>query len=107
MSKDYTTGTPWLDCDLDGNVTEATPTSLKDHFALAINKEKILKIRIPEGVPAGGTMTDLQLQNVEDTKKMFLGSRPKTHDATRLSIPHWLRIVNRNGTPHRILIFRA
>ena len=81
MSTDYTTGTPWLDCDLDGNVTEATPISLKDHFALAINKEKILKIRIPEGVPAGGTMTDLQLQNVEDTKKMFLGSRPKTHDA--------------------------
>ena len=81
MSTDYTTGTPWLDCDLDGTVTEATPTSLKDHFALAINKEKILKIRIPEGVPAGGTMTDLQLQNVEDTKKMFLGSRPKTHDA--------------------------
>ena len=30
MSTDYTTGTPWLDCDLDGTVTEATPTSLKD-----------------------------------------------------------------------------
>ena len=27
---DYTTGTPWLDCDLDGNVTEATEVSLKD-----------------------------------------------------------------------------
>ena len=81
MRTDYTTGTPWLDCDLDGTVTEATPISLKDHFALAINKEKILSIRIPEGFASGGTMMDLQLQNVEDTKKMFLGPRPKTHDA--------------------------
>ena len=39
---DYTTGTPWLDCDLEGNVTEETEASLKDHFALAVNKDRVL-----------------------------------------------------------------
>lgn len=78
---DYTTGTPWLDCDLDGNVTEKTKVSLRDHFALAVNKDRILEIEIPEGYPYAGTTMDLCLQNVEDTKNMFLGDAPKSHDA--------------------------
>ena len=87
---DYTTGTPWLDCDLAGNVTEATGGSLKDHFALAVNKERILKIEIPEGYAYGGTMMDLKLQNVEDTKKMFLGKAPTEHDAKLAYDLFWL-----------------
>ena len=87
---DYTTGTPWLDCDLAGNVTEATGVSLKDHFALAVNKERILKIEIPEGYAYGGTMMDLKLQNVEDTKKMFLGKAPTEHDAKLAYDLFWL-----------------
>ena len=39
---DYTTGTPWLCIDLDGVVTADTPADLKDNFALAVNKDKIL-----------------------------------------------------------------
>ena len=31
---DYTTGTPWMDIDLEGNVTPDTPTDLKDNYAL-------------------------------------------------------------------------
>ena len=87
---DYTTGTPWLDCDLAGNVTEETQASLKDHFALAVNKDRILKIVIPKGYPSGGTMTDLGLQNVEDTKKMFLGKAPAAHDAKLAYDLFWL-----------------
>ena len=45
---DYTTGTPWLACDLEGTVTAETEASLKDHFALAVNKDKILEMEIPE-----------------------------------------------------------
>ena len=78
---DYTTGTPWLACDLEGTVTAETEASLKDHFALAVNKDKILEMEIPEGYSSCGTMTDLTLQNVEDTKKMFLGKAPGSHDA--------------------------
>ena len=78
---DYTTGTPWLACDLEGTVTAETEASLKDHFALAVNKDKILEMEIPEGYSSCGTMTDLTLQNVEDTKKMFLGKAPESHDA--------------------------
>ena len=31
---DYTTGTPWMNIDLEGNVTADTPTDLKDNYAL-------------------------------------------------------------------------
>ena len=78
---DYTTGTPWLCIDLEGVVTPDTPADLKDNFALAVNKEKILNLEIPEGHTSGGTMTDLELQQAEDVKKMFLGEAPAEHDA--------------------------
>ena len=78
---DYTTGTPWLCIDLEGVVTPDTPADLKDNFALAVNKEKILNLEIPEGHASGGTMTDLELQQAEDVKKMFLGETPAEHDA--------------------------
>ena len=78
---DYTTGTPWLCIDLEGVVTPDTPADLKDNFALAVNKEKILNLEIPEGHASGGTMTDLELQQAEDVKKMFLGEAPAEHDA--------------------------
>lgn len=63
---DYTTGTPWQDIDLEGVVTEDTPTDLKDNFALAANKDKILGFTIPEGYPYGGTIMDVVLKNSED-----------------------------------------
>lgn len=46
---DYTSGTPWLCIDLDGTVTEDTPTNLKDNYILAVEKDKLLSLRIPEG----------------------------------------------------------
>ena len=76
----YRSGTPWPDTDLDGVVTEDMEASIKDNFVLAVNKEDILAIKIPEGYPCGGTMTDLQLKRVEDLKNMFLGKEPAGHD---------------------------
>lgn len=77
---DYTTGTPWPDIDLEGVVTEDTPANLKDNFVLAVNKEKLLKLEIPEGYSNAGTFTDLSLQQAEDTKSLFKGERPESHD---------------------------
>ena len=78
---DYRSGTPWMDVDLDGNVTEDTPTDLKDNFALAVNKDKILATEIPEGYPYGGTIMNIVLQQAEDLKAMFLGGEPESEDA--------------------------
>ena len=78
---DYGTGTPWMDIDLDGVVTEETPVNLKDDFALAINREKILALEIPEGYPYAGTIMDVALQQADDVKNMFLGDVPQSHDA--------------------------
>ena len=87
---DYTTGTPWLECDLEGNVTADTPSSLKDHFALYVNKDKILSLEIQAGMSEGGTQADLALQNVEDTKAMFSGEAPTEHDAKLAYDLFWL-----------------
>ena len=46
---DYTTGTPWMNIDLEGNVTADTPTDLKDNYALWANKDRILSMEIPTG----------------------------------------------------------
>ena len=80
-SPDYTTGTPWLCVDLDGNVTPDTPAELKDNFALYINKDAILGLEIPEGYPYAGTVMDIVLQQADDVRNMFLGEEPETHDA--------------------------
>ena len=58
---DYTTGTPWMDIDLEGNVTADTPTDPKDNFALWVNKDRILSMEIPEGYLAGGNASELLL----------------------------------------------
>ena len=78
---DYTTGTPWLCIDLDGVVTADTPADLKDNFALAVNKDKILALEIPEGRAFGGTVASVVLKQAEDLKNMFLGDAPEGHDA--------------------------
>ena len=81
QAPDFGSGTPWADIDLDGVVTADTPTNLKDDFALAVNKEAILSLEIPEGYPYGGTVMDVALQQADDVKNMFLGDEPSSHDA--------------------------
>ena len=78
---DYTTGTPWLCVDLDGVVTADTPADLRDNFALAVNKDKILALEIPEGYSFAGTAMDVALKQMEDVRNMFLGDAPEGHDA--------------------------
>ena len=46
---DYTTGTPWMDSNIDGNVTADTEISLKDDFYLAVNKDEILALTYEPG----------------------------------------------------------
>ena len=87
---DYTTGTPWLDSDLDGNVTADTPAVLKDDFALYVNKDKILATKIPEGYSEAGTLLDVEKKCTEDIKNMFLGEAPTEHDAKLAYDLFWL-----------------
>lgn len=46
---DYTTGTPWLDSNIDGNVTADLETNLKDDFYLAVNQDEILDLTYRPG----------------------------------------------------------
>lgn len=87
---DYTTGTPWLDIDLEGVVTPDMTADIKDNYALAVNKDKLLDLEIPEGYPYGGTIMDLVLQQAEDVKNMFLGDAPEEHDAKLAYDLFWL-----------------
>ncbi|MBQ6366132.1 MAG: M13 family metallopeptidase [Oscillospiraceae bacterium] len=78
---DYTTGTPWLDIDLEGNVTADTPTDLKDNFALWANKDRILSLEIPEGYLAAGNTIDVNIKSTKDMMALFHGEVPEDHDA--------------------------
>ena len=89
---DYTSGSPWLCSDLDGNVTAETPASLKDDFALYVNKDAILALEIPEGGISAGPSADLSARYTEDMKNMFAGDVPQSHDA-RLAY-NLYRLVN-------------
>lgn len=77
---DYTTGTPWPDTDLAGVVTADMQTNIKDNFALAVNKDKILALEIPAGYANAGTVTNLKIKLAEDLNNMFLGDAPEGHD---------------------------
>lgn len=78
---DYKTGTPWLNIDLDGVVTEDMPTDVKDNFVLFVNKDKILNTTIPEGYSYGGTIMDAMYNNNVDLKNMFVNGKAESHDA--------------------------
>ena len=78
---DYTTGTPWLYVDLIGNVTEETEANLKDNFALAANKEKLLKLEIPTGYPCIGIGEERVLQTQKDLARMFTKGTATSREA--------------------------
>ena len=78
---DYTTGTPWMCIDLEGNVTADTPTDLKDNYALWANKDRILSMEIPEGYVAGGNTSEVHYKTTEDLKALFRGEVPEDHDS--------------------------
>ena len=78
---DYTTGTPWMNIDLEGNVTPDTPTDLKDNYALWANKDRILNMEIPAGYMAGGNTSEVNYKATEDLKALFHGAVPEDHDS--------------------------
>lgn len=78
--KDYTTGTPWLTSVIEGNVTEDTPTNLKDDFYLAINKEDLLDLEIPAGHSSAGFLAQGQQKAEADITAMFTEGKPESHD---------------------------
>ena len=78
---DYTTGTPWMNIDLEGNVTADTPTDLKDNYALWANKDRILSMEIPAGYLAGGNTSEVNYKATEDLKALFRGEVPEDHDS--------------------------
>ena len=47
---DYRSGTPWPAIDLEGVVTEDMNASIKDNFALAVNKDKRPVLRCQRGL---------------------------------------------------------
>ena len=77
---DYTTGKPWICSDLIGVVTADTPAELKDDFYLAVSRDALLKLEIPDGYPRAGTVTDLILKQANDLKTLFANADPQTHD---------------------------
>jgi len=68
------TGENWLNTDIDGMVTEATPEARpQDDFNLAVNRDYILNLTIPEGSTSSGgffdvghTVKQMRLEAIKD-----------------------------------------
>jgi len=90
QTTDYTTGTPWMDPEVLGNVTEDTPAELNDNFALYVNKEKILTAEMPAGVPMAGPAINAQMQMVYDMVGMYMQEAPQSHDAQLAYNLYWM-----------------
>ena len=90
QAANYTTGTPWMDPEILGNVTEDTPTDLKDNFALYANKDRILTAQLPAGMPMAGPAIDAQLQTVSDMVGMYMQEAPEEHDARLAYNLYWM-----------------
>ena len=83
---DYTTGTPWLCSFLDGNVTADTPApDLKDDFFLAVNKDDLASLQIPEGYSVCGTMYDVDMLADNDIKELFTDDSETDNDDAQLA----------------------
>jgi len=87
---DYTTGSPWLDTDLDGNVIEDTPARLEDNFALYVNKASLLSLHIPEGYESAGTVQSVTMQSDTQLLELFHSGEPESHDARLAYDLFWL-----------------
>ena len=90
---DYTTGTPWMNIDLIGNVTADTPADPKDNFALWANKDRILSLEIPERYGTAGDLVDITIKADADRKAMFHGPVPENHDA-RLAYDYYYLLAD-------------
>ncbi len=58
---DYTTGSPWIDSNIESNVESAGDVDLKDHFDLAVNGEWVKSHQIQSGksnIDFAGTFSD-------------------------------------------------
>lgn len=81
-SVDITSGSPWICSVLDGAVTADTNADLKDDFYVAVNKDALVELKIPEGYSRSGTMYNALIQTDEDVKNLFTSDvSAESHEA--------------------------
>ena len=57
---------------------------------LAVNKDKLVELQIPDGLSNAGTTTNVTLKNDDDNRKMYLGDAPTEHDSKLAYDLFWL-----------------
>ena len=57
---------------------------------LAVNKDKLVELQIPDGFSNAGTTTNVTLKNDDDNRKMYLGDAPTEHDSKLAYDLFWL-----------------
>lgn len=62
---DYSTGSPWMYSNIDGNVTADTEVDLKDDFYLAVNKDEIVAMEYEPGAMSA-SLFERQASAVEE-----------------------------------------
>lgn len=78
---DYRDGSPWMDSNIDGNVTpDMGEVSLKDDFYLAINKDAILEMEYRPGEIVTSYLNDLDGVVEEKMMKLITEEEADSHE---------------------------
>lgn len=79
---DYTTGTPWMNPMVIGNIKEDTEIDLKDNFIASVCKDIFVKAEIHEGYSEGGAFYDRMYEVGNQMMQLMVkGDRNSSHDA--------------------------
>lgn len=77
----HANGTPWLNSCLIGNVTEDTPSDLKQDFYLYVNKDWILDTALPDGYNSWSNYSAVAKGTMEKAINLLSGDALSGHDA--------------------------
>ena len=77
-------GVPWLDSNIEGNVTADTTASPQDDFYLSVNHDWLASTKIPAGAKTTGS--DLALEGRKRAQEAVAGAELSGHDAKQAQL---------------------
>lgn len=79
-ASDYSTGFPWLDSNIDGNVTAGMDTNPKDDFYLAVNRDAIVGMEYEQGEMSTSMFEEQAVDVEENILKLLWEEGEDSHE---------------------------
>lgn len=77
---DYSTGSPWMDSNIDGNVSADMEVDLKDDFYLAVNRDAIVEMEYEQGEMSASLFNEQAVAVEENMMKLITEEGENSHE---------------------------